>query len=144
MWGFYKINVNTLKILNIVLRVLLCLLLISPILGAFGIFPPPTPDLYNTPEAFAFIEMMLEGRYIAYTISAIFAITIVLTIMNRMALAALLILPITVNIISFHMFLDGGLFTAGAVMANALLILNVYFLWQNRSQYKGLWSKSTS
>ena len=129
------------KILNIVLKVILCLLLVSPILGALGVFPPPTPDLYNTPEAFAFINMLFTAKYVVYIIAIVFAICIGLIIMKRTALAALLLLPITLNIICFHLFLDGGLFTAGAIMANMVFLLNLYFLWQNRARYMSLWNK---
>ncbi len=132
------------KILNIILRVVLGLLLVSPILGALGVFPPPTADLYNTPEAFAFIEMLMATGYITYIIAIVFAICLVLVIMNRMALVALLLLPIVVNIVGFHLFLDGGLFTSGAIMANVLLLLNAYFLWQNWGRYKVLWNKSSA
>lgn len=127
------------KILNIVFRVVLGLLLVSPILGALGVFPAPTADLYSTPEAFAFIDMLMKSGYITYIMAIVFAISIVLIIMNRMAIVALLILPIVVNIVAFHLFLDGGLFTAGAIMADVLLLLNAYFLWQSREQYKALW-----
>lgn len=130
------------KILNIILKVILCLILTSPILGVTGIFPPPTPDLYNTAEAFAFIQMLSDTGYIVYIQSIVFALAIILIIMKRTALAALLILPITVNIISFHLFLDGGLLTGGAILANILALLNLYFLWQNREQYRDLWEKS--
>ncbi len=130
------------KIINIILRVVLCLLIVTPILGILGIFPPPTPDLYNTPEAFAFIEMLYKGGYIIYLMAIVFAISILLIATNRMALASLLILPVTVNIVAFHLFLDGGLLTSGAIMANILLLINAYFLWQNRLQYKVLWNKS--
>jgi len=126
------------KILNIILKIVLCLLIVSPILGVLGIFPAPTPDLYNTPEAFAFISMLYTSGYIVYLMAIVFAISIVLIAMNRMALASLLILPITLNIVGFHLFLDGGLFVGGAVLADVLLILNIYFLWQNRQQYKAL------
>jgi len=129
------------KIFNIILRVVLCLILLSPVLGVTGIFPPPTPDLYNTPEAFAFIEMLTSAGYIVWLEALVFLVAIILTIMNRMALAALLILPVTVNIIGFHAFLDGGLFTAGAILGNILLLINVYFLWQNRDRYKMLLAK---
>lgn len=128
------------KILNIILKIILCLLLVSPILGALGIFPPPTPDLYNTPQAFAFIDMLMQGKYITWMIAIVFAISIVLIATKRTALAALLILPITLNIIGFHLFLDGGLFTSGAIMADVLFVLNLYFLWQNRSRYALLWN----
>ncbi len=132
------------KILNIILRIVLGLLLLSPILGALGVFPPPTAALYNTPEAFAFIEMLMATGYITYIIAIVFAIGVVLVIMNRMALVALLLLPIVVNIVGFHLFLDGGLFMAGAIMADVLLLLNAYFLWQNWKQYKVLWNKSSA
>lgn len=124
--------------LNKIFRVLLALLLVSPILGAFGIFPAPTPDMYNTAEAYDFIMMLMNSGYVTWMMTIVFLISFVLIIKNRMAAVALLILPITLNIIGFHAFLDGGLFTAGAIMANVLLLLNVYFLWKNRSAYKVL------
>lgn len=130
------------KTINIILRVVLALLIASPILGVLGVFPAPTADLYSTPEAFNFIRTLSESGYIMYIMAIVFAFCIFLIATNRMALAALLILPITVNIVGFHMFLDGGLFTAGAIMGNVLLLINIYFLWQNRVQYKVLWNKS--
>ncbi|MEN9647643.1 MAG: hypothetical protein RLY57_447 [Candidatus Parcubacteria bacterium] len=130
------------KIIRIILKVLLCLLIVTPIFGAFGIFPEPTADLYNSPEAFAFIQALFQGGYIIYMMAAIFAVSIGLVITNRMALVALLILPITINIIAFHMFLDGGIFTGGAIMGNILFLINIYFLWESRAQYRVLWNKS--
>jgi hypothetical protein len=130
------------KIINIVLRIVLCLIIVTPVLGVTGIFPAPTADLYNTPHAFAFIEMLYITKYVMYLIALVFAASIVLTAMNRMAIAALLILPVTVNIASFHLFLDGGLFTSGAILADVLLALNLYFLWQNRRAYTCLWNGS--
>lgn len=129
------------KIVRIIFKVIMCLLMISPIAGVLGVFPPPTPDMYNTPEAFAFIDMLLNIGYIDWIIAIVFAASIALIISGRMALAALLMLPVTVNIISFHAFLDGGLFTAGAVMADVLFALNLYFLWRNRGAYRMLWKK---
>jgi hypothetical protein len=132
------------KILHVVLKVILSLLLISPILGVLGIFPPPTPDMYNTPEAYDFIQALFAVRYVLWVEALVFALSIILIITNRMALAALLILPITVNIIAFHACLDGGLFTTGAIMADVLLVLNLYFLWQNRHTYATLLRKGSS
>lgn len=126
------------KILNIILRIVLGLLFVSPILGVLGIFPAPTADMYNTPQAFAFIESLYSASYIMWIMAIVFLTALILIVMNRMAAVALLILPITVNIIAFHAFLDGGLFTAGAVMANVLLLINIYFLWVNREKYKTL------
>jgi hypothetical protein len=129
------------KIAHTILRVLLGLLIASPILGALGIFPAPTPDLYNTPEAYNFIKSLYDGGYMMYMMAGVFFIALGLTITNRMALAALLILPISVNIIAFHAFLDGGLFTAGAIMGNVLFLITIYFMWVHRSQYKTLLEK---
>lgn len=127
------------KIINTILKVLLCLMLVSPILGVLGVFPEPTADMYTTPEAFAFISALFATKYILYIQAIVFFAAFILIIMNRMAIAALLILPITVNIIGFHAFLDGGIFSAGAIMADVLVLINAYFLWQNREKYKALW-----
>ena len=48
---------------------------------------------------------------------------------TRTALAALLILPITVNVVGL---------LGGAVLGNVMLLLNAYFLWQNGQQYTPL------
>ena len=126
------------KYLNPVLKGVLSLLLVSPILGALGIFPPPTRDLYNTDQSFEFINALMGSGYIMVIMAVCFLVAIILLWTKRTAAAALLILPFTVNIIAFHLMLDGGLFTAGAIMGNVLLILNVYFLWQHRTTYKQL------
>lgn len=125
------------KNIDPVLRVLLSLLLITPILGALKVFPGPTRNLYNTDQAFNFIQTIM-GTYLIYGIAVACVITILCLWTKRTALAALVILPITVCIVGFHMFLDGGLFTGGAIMGNILLVLNLYFLWQNRKEYERL------
>lgn len=126
------------KAVDIVLKVVLSLILVLPILGLTGIFPPPTPDMYNTPEAFSFIETLNEVRYISIIMAVVHAIALVCLWTGRTALAALLILPITVNVVGFHAVLDGGLLTAGASLGNIMLLINLYFLWRHRQQYRPL------
>lgn len=128
---------------NVVGKVLLTLLMIMPILGALGIFPPPTPDMYGTPEAYQFINLLMTSKYVMLmsTVAYLFAIFCLWT--KRTALAALLILPITLNIIGFHAFLDTGIFSAGAIMGNVFFLLNIAFLWQQRAQYASLWKRSS-
>ncbi|MBP6908385.1 MAG: hypothetical protein KBB75_01005 [Candidatus Pacebacteria bacterium] len=126
------------KVIHIILKVVLAVILIMPVLGTMGIFPPPTPDMYNTTEAYDFIMALTNAKYVMWIMSLVFALSFVLMLAKKMALVALLILPITINIVAFHMFLDGGLFTAGALIGNVLLLLNIYFLWQNRDRYKAL------
>ena len=126
------------KVIDIVLKVLLSFLMIMPILGTLGIFPAPTADMYTSAESFAFISAIMNAWYITATMAIVFALALVSLWTKRVALAALLILPLTVNIVGFHLFLDGGLFTAGSIMADALLLLNGYFLYQQRAVYRTL------
>lgn len=129
------------KKIDVALRTLLALLMVTPVLGALGIFPAPTREMYGTDQAFAFIQTVFASGYIIWVMAAVFATAIVLTAMNRMAAAALLILPITVNIVGFHAFLDVGLLSAGAAMGVALALLNAYFLYRNRARYAALLAK---
>ncbi len=124
--------------LTIIGKILLTLLLIPPILGVLGIFPAPTRDLYQTDQAFQFVDLLMKSRYVMYMDAVVFLLAIVCLWTRRTALAALLLLPITLNIVGFHTFLDGGPFTAGAIMGNVLFLLNLAFLWRERAQYKAL------
>lgn len=130
------------KIFNTILKVILCLIILMPILGVTGIFGQPAPELYNTREAYEFIVALTTAAYIPYLNALVYAACLVLIIMKRTALAALLMLPINVNVVAFHLFLDGGLFTAGASLGNVLLLINLYLLWHCRDQYEDLWNKS--
>lgn len=120
------------------MKVVLSLILFMPILGVLGIFPEPTADLYNTKEAYEFITLIMGAGYINWIMSIVFIACLVLIFKNKMALVALLLLPITINIVGFHMFLDGGLFTSGAIMGNVFFLINLYFLCENREKYKAL------
>jgi hypothetical protein len=123
------------KVFHIVLKILLTLLLIMPVLGPLNLFPAPTADMYTNPLAFDFIKALMSS-YIIAGMSITCLLTLICLWSRREALAALLVLPVTANIIGFHAFLDGGLFTAGAIMGNALLLINIYFLWVYRTQYQ--------
>lgn len=127
---------------NTGLKVVLSILMIMPIFGALGIFPAPTADMYNTPEAFSFMSVLMNAGYINVIMAIVFALAIIALWTNRVALAALLILPLTVNIFAFHLFLDGGIFTAGSIMANVLVLLNAYFLYQQRAVYQVFLAKN--
>lgn len=129
------------KVIDVALKVVLSLILVLPILGATGVFPP-TPDLYNTPEAFQFILMLQETRYINLIMIVVHAVALICLWTGRTALAALLILPITVNVVAFHLVLDGGLLTGGAVLGNVMLLINAYLLWQQRHRYAPLLASS--
>jgi hypothetical protein len=126
------------KAIDVVLKVVLSLILVLPILGTAGVGPPPTQDLYNTPQAFQFIMTLQEVRYINIMMSVVHVIALFCLWTRRTALAALLILPITLNVIGFHLVLDGGLLTAGAVLGDIMLLINLYLLWRQRREYAPL------
>jgi len=126
------------KILDIIAKVLFSLILIMPILGVLGIFPPPTRDLYNTDEAFAFIQMLNDASYIMYMLVAVHIVAVIALWTRREALAAWLVAPITANIVGFHAFLDGGIFTVGSIMVHVMLFLHLYLLWRYRDSYRTL------
>ncbi len=130
------------KIIGHFCRVVLSLIMLLPIVGAFNVMPAPTRDLYNTDRAFQYIQVLMETRYVTVMMAVVFALSLYFLWTRRTALAALLILPVTLNIEGFHAFLDGGLFTSGAVLGNALFLLNLYFLWQGRDEIKLLLNRS--
>lgn len=123
------------KITKNILKVVISLILLMPILGASGIFPEPTADLYNTPQAFEFIVALMDAFYINVVMAIVSFVALILFWTKRESAAAILILPITLNIILFHLFLDGGIFTLGALMADILFLINLYFIWINRGKY---------
>lgn len=126
------------KIVRIVLRLLLCLLLLIPILGTLGVFPEPTADLY-TQNGWAFMSALMASGYMMPLLGILCAVVFVLTAINKTALGAVLLAPLTVNVIGFHAFVDTGLFSPSATLGILLLFLNAFFLWDNRATYKTLW-----
>lgn len=132
------------KYLHIFAKVVFSLILLLPILGSTGMLGEATRDLYNTDEAFAFIKMLVDTLYINYMMVAVHVVALIALWTKREALAALLELPITLNVVAFHLVLDGGLLTSSALLGNIMLILNVYLLWKNRATYAVLLKPSTS
>jgi hypothetical protein len=59
--------------------------------------------------------------------------------MGKDALAAIILLPLSVNVICFHAFVDTGLISPSASLGIPLLLINLFFLWGNRMKYKMLW-----
>lgn len=127
------------KYFDIALKVIFSLILAMPILGVIGLLGEPTPELYSTPEAFEFIAILMNiASYIDYIMVVVCILTLVFMWTGRTPLSMLLILPITVNVVGFHLFLDGGLFTMGALVGNIMALINLYFLWQYRAAYRPL------
>jgi hypothetical protein len=126
------------KILTTIMRVLWGLVLLLPILGAAHVFPDPTPDLYS-PAGWAFMQALMNAGYMMPLLGLTFFVALIFIILNRTAIAAIIILPVLVNILCFHLFVDNSFFTFSASLAWVLLICTAYFLWINREKYKTLW-----
>ncbi|MDD5054865.1 MAG: hypothetical protein PHZ00_01200 [Candidatus Peribacteraceae bacterium] len=126
------------KVLNIILKVILCLLLVMPVLGSFGVFPPPTAEMYS-PAGWEFMQALMATGYMMPLMGITFAVCLLLILFGRTPLAMIILAPLTVNIVFFHLIVDDSFFTLAASMAWVLLLLNAYFLWQSREAYRELW-----
>jgi putative oxidoreductase len=130
------------KYMYIALKVVFSLIIFLPVASLFamglGYDIAPKPEYYQTPEAFTFIQVLMDSMYITIINALVFTVGLVLLWTKRTALAAVLIFPITVNVVAFHAFLDGGLFTGGAFLGNVMLAINLYFFWYHFEQYKEL------
>jgi hypothetical protein len=123
------------KITHVSLKVALSLIALMPVLGVLGVFPEPTRDLYGSDMAFAFIQALTQAKYVMFMVALIDIVAIIALWTKREVLAAVLLAPITANIIGFHAFLDGGLFAPGALVGDVMLIANAYLLWIYRESY---------
>lgn len=122
-------------------KIIFSLILVMPILGVLGVFPEPTRDLYNTDEAFIFIQVLSDAFFIMWMMAVVHILALFCLWTRRESLGALLVLPITLNVVGFHLVLDGGLFTAGASMADVMLLLNLYLLWKHKDVLIALWQQ---
>src|SRR3989344_5301270 len=101
----------------------------------------PKPEYYHTPEAYLFIKILMDAMYITIINAIVFVVGLVLLWTKRAALAAVLVFPVTVNVVAFHAFMDGGLLTSGAMLGNLMFFINVYLFWYHREQYRQLLAK---
>jgi len=129
------------KFLHIAAKIIFSLILILPIAGATGALGEPTRELYETDLAFSFISALMEVQYINWMMSVVHVLALAALWTNREPLAALLTLPISLNVVAFHAVIDGGLFTGGALLGNIMLAVNLYLLWVHRERLSFLLKK---
>lgn len=102
--------------------------------GIFQFLPPPQ---FNE-SGMAFLTAMFATGYLTYLMQIVFFLAGLMFVFNRWsAFGALLLVPITVNIVAFHIFLD---FT-GWWMALIFAILNVYLIAIHWPRYKMIFAK---
>ncbi len=121
--------------LKIVFSLILLMSLVGIVGSHLGFVPAPAPDMYNTPKAFEFIKILAEIQYINVIMAVVNALALWALWTRREALSAILVLPITVNIVAFHWVIDGGAFTSGALLGNVFWLINLYLLWKHKTKY---------
>ena len=99
-------------------------------LMSLGVFPwePPVAG----PEARPFQIAMHEAGYFMPIMTAAFLITGISFILNRFAaIAAIVLFPVSFNILLFHTILEAGHLPA----AMLLFVINCFMLWYCREAY---------
>ncbi len=107
-------------------------------LNGFLNFLPPPPNL---PEPVAnFMKAMIETRYMFPLIAGTQLVVGILLVINLFVpLALVLIAPVIVNIIAFHLFLD----PAGIVPGLIVLLLEISLVWAYRDYFRSLFTLRT-
>ncbi len=127
-------NLRNRKLVRTVQIILGLYLIFVTISGFFQLLPPPEFNEAGT----AFLGALFNTGYAVYLMQIIFLISGIMFIIDRWsAFGAVLLAPLTVNILAFHIFLD---FT-GWWMALIFAILNIYLLVIHWPRYRSMFSK---
>ena len=120
------------KIVSLIARFLLALVFI--VFGANGLLQfMPMPELPHTPAG-EFIRAMIVTHYI-YAIALCQVIGGILLLFGRVVPLGLVILgPIVVNIVLYHLFMD----PKGMAIALVVFVLWLFLLWRYRAAFTGL------
>ncbi|MEM9024736.1 MAG: DoxX protein [Bacteroidota bacterium] len=107
-------------------RSLAIILLLFGFNGLFPFLPPP-------PQVPEFLQHLMDSGYIQPMISIVMLLVGISLILNRwVPLALVLLAPLSVNIILYHLFHEPGTIAFGAVV----FALNGYLIYRYREQYK--------
>jgi len=120
------------KHLPTIARILLGLIFFVFGLNGFLNFMPPPPT--GMPEgAMAFGEAMMKTGYFIPLLSGTQVIVGVLLLANRFVpLALIVIAPVIVNIIAFHVFL----MPSGMMIPGLVVLLELYLAWTFRNVFR--------
>jgi len=96
----------------------------------------PAPQFNEA--ATAYLTALFNTGFILPIMAIVWIITGLLFIFNKAsALAAVLIFPLSLNIMLFHIFLD----FSGFFIALIVFVLNLYLLYVYLDKYKPMWNK---
>ncbi len=118
----------------LVVRILLGLMLVIFGLNKFFQF---MPAMQFAPSAMEFMKALMATGYMLKLIALVEIATGALLLLNRfVALALVLLAPLTVNILLFHLFLDVSKILPGLLVA----IMQAYLAYVNRAKFSTLLS----
>ena len=119
---------------KIVFSISLIFGIILVILGVMAFMNLPLPDFYP-PKALAFLQALGDTGYMSY-VTGIIQILVGLMFITRryVALGAVILMPISFNIVIFHLFLDLKTIIPGLI----IFALNVFILYTEHDKYKSL------
>ena len=101
--------------------------------GFLGFIPQPPP----APASGALLGAFAESGYLFPLIKVTEIVTGALLLAGRFVpLALIALLPVTVNILALHLFLDPAL--PGMAIAVVVFALNVFLIWAYRAYYAPL------
>jgi putative oxidoreductase len=126
------------KLLSAIPRILLGLAFgVLPLMAIFHLMPtPPQP-----PPAADFAAAMMKTGYLLYLVWATEILAGVLILVGVFVPFALVLLaPVLVNIVLFHVFLDRN----GLLMALFLALLAIVVAWQHRDAFRPLFGSGMS
>jgi len=120
------------KHLPTIARVLLGLMFFVFGLNGFLNFIPPPKD--GIPEgAMAFSVAMMKTGYLLQLVKGTEVVVGLLLLLNRFVPLALVVLaPVLVNIVAFHVFLA----PTGLVLTGVIVALHLYLAWSYRQAYR--------
>ena len=124
------------KIISLIPRILLGL--------AFGVMPwlailHKAPEQPMSPEALAFVGALMKSGYmmpLVWGTEIVAGLLILLGVLVPFALV--LLAPVLVNILLFHMFLA----PSGNVVAMVLCLLALFVAWQHRRAFDSLFTSA--
>jgi hypothetical protein len=110
----------------------------------FGFLPSAVtmPEMF-TPEGWAFISAINASGYLFLTIGIVSLLCGLAFLTNRyVALASIILMPITINFALFHIFLGFSIDSLPHLLRESAgfipLALNIYILYNQREKYSAL------
>ena len=101
--------------------------------GFLNFIPPPSTPMPD--RAMAFLGALIGTGYLLPLVAGTQVLAGALLLVGRFVpLALILLAPVIVNIVAFHVFLE----PSGLVVAVVVLALESFLLWSHRAAYRGV------